>query len=186
VSNWWWAILLGFLAIVGGLIGLFGGKWGKRRRDTLLLHTPVVGELLGFVIVERFCRVLAAMVQAGVPLPDAVGVASDSTNNRIYQEKLAVARTEMMRGAGFARPIAATKLFPGAANQMIRVGESTGTLDKQLQSAASYFERELTYKLKRFTDLFEPAVIIAVGFVVGFVAIALVQAMYGVFNQVQA
>ena len=68
---------------------------------------------------------------------------------------------------------------------MIRVGESTGTLDRQLDSAAAFYERELTYQLKRFTDMFEPAIIIVVGVVVGFVAIALVQAMYGVFDQVQ-
>ncbi|CAB4835270.1 unannotated protein [freshwater metagenome] len=77
-------------------------------------------------------------------------------------------------------------MFPPAARQMIRVGESTGTLDKQLESTAAFYERELTYKLKRFTDLFEPMVIVGVGLVVGFVAVALVQAMYGVFDQVQA
>lgn len=186
VQKWWWLLLLIFFMVIGTLVALFGGKWGKARRDTLLLRAPVLGELLDYVIVERFCRVLAAMVQAGVPLPDAVGVASDSTNNRVYQRKLAEARTDMIRGAGFARPIAATGLFPGAANQMIRVGESTGTLDKQLVSCAAFYERELTYKLKRFTDLFEPLVIVGVGLVVGFVAIALVQAMYGVFDQVQA
>jgi len=98
---------------------------------------------------------------------------------------LVYVRTEMLRGAGFARPIAATGLFPPAARQMIRVGESTGTLDKQLESTAAFYERELTYKLKRFTDLFEPMVIVSVGLVVGFVAVALVQAMYGVFDQVQ-
>ena len=69
---------------------------------------------------------------------------------------------------------------------MIRVGESTGTLDHQLESSANFYERELEYRLKRFTDLFEPAVIVGVGFVVGFIAIALVSAMYGIFDQVKA
>ena len=66
---------------------------------------------------------------------------------------------------------------------MFRVGENTGTLDEQLETAADYFERELDYKIKRFTTLFEPAVL-RVGLVVGFVAIALVSAMYGIFRQV--
>ena len=68
---------------------------------------------------------------------------------------------------------------------MIRVGEETGTLDKQLAASAEYFERELDYKIKRFTNLFEPAVILFMGVVVGFVAVALVSAMYGIFNQVK-
>ncbi len=67
---------------------------------------------------------------------------------------------------------------------MFRVGEDTGTLDAQLMTAAAYFDRELDYKIKRFTALFEPAVIIFMGLVVGFVAIAMVSAMYGIFNQV--
>jgi type IV pilus assembly protein PilC len=120
-----------------------------------------------------------------VPLPDAMTVATESTNNRVFQDKLDDVRTAMMRGEGFARPIAQTHLFPSAATQMMRVGESTGTLDRQLAAAAAYYERELSYKLKRFTDLFEPAVIISVGLIVGFVAVSLVQAMYGVFNQVK-
>jgi type IV pilus assembly protein PilC len=91
----------------------------------------------------------------------------------------------MLRGEGLAGPLAETKLFPVAARQMLRVGEETGTLDEQLHSASDYFERELKYKIKRLTGLLEPAVIIFVGVVVGFVAIALVSAMYGVFNQVQ-
>ena len=68
---------------------------------------------------------------------------------------------------------------------MFAVGESTGNLDDQLQAAADYLDRELDYKIKRFTTLIEPAVIIGVGLVVGFVAIALVSAMYGIFNQVK-
>jgi type IV pilus assembly protein PilC len=68
---------------------------------------------------------------------------------------------------------------------MIRVGEDTGTLDTQLEVTARYYERELDYKIKKLTALFEPAIIVAMGLVVGFVAIALVSAMYGVFNQTQ-
>ena len=93
--------------------------------------------------VERFCRVLATLVQTGVPLPDAVQVASDSTNNAVFQAKLATVREAMMRGEGLARPIQASGLFPPAARQMIRVGESTGSLDVQLDNAAMFYEREL-------------------------------------------
>ena len=65
---------------------------------------------------------------------------------------------------------------------MIRVGEETGTLDAQLETAADYFATELDYQLKPLTTLFEPTVIVLVGGIVGFVALALVQAMYGAYN----
>jgi type IV pilus assembly protein PilC len=67
---------------------------------------------------------------------------------------------------------------------MFRVGEETGTLDKQLETAAAFYHRELEIKVKHFTSLFEPMVIIFMGVVVGFVAIALVTAMYGIYKQV--
>jgi type IV pilus assembly protein PilC len=185
VSNWWWALLLGFVVFLGVLYGLFGGDHGKLRRDRFLLRAPGFGELFHFVLLERFCRVLSAMTKAGVSMPDALAVSAQATNNRVFQNALAGVRDQMVRGGGLARPIADTDLFPAAARQMIRVGESTGTLDRQLDSAASFYQRELTYRLKRFTDMFEPLVIVGVGLVVGFVAIALVQAMYGVFDQVQ-
>ncbi len=80
--------------------------------------------------------------------------------------------------------LAETGLFPAAARQMFRVGEETGTLDKQLETAAAFYHRELELKVKHFTSLFEPAVIIFMGVIVGFVAVALVSAMYGIYRQV--
>jgi type IV pilus assembly protein PilC len=79
-----------------------------------------------------------------------------------------------------------SQLFPITAVQMLRIGEDTGSLDAQLEFTAQYYETELDYKLKKLTSLFEPIVIIVMGLLVGFVAIALVSAMYGVFHQVSA
>jgi type IV pilus assembly protein PilC len=158
---------------------------GRELRDSVLLRTPVLGDLITTAILERFCRILCTMVDAGVPIPDALQVTGDATANSVFRRGLFNAREAMLRGEGLAAPLAATQLFPSAARHMFVVGESTGTLDAQLGSAASYFDKELEYKLKHFTSLFEPAVILFVGLVVGFVAIALVSAMYGVFRQVK-
>ena len=182
---YWYYILGGIAALlVFGLV-VFGAEHGKPRRDALILKLPAVGPLMHYVIIERFCRVLAALTTAGVSLPDAVAVSSEATNNRAFQAKLVDVREAMMRGEGLARPIAASGMFPPAARQMIRVGESTGTLDAQLHNAAKFYERELSYRLKRVTALIEPAVIIGVGCTVGFVAVAQVSAMYSIFKQVK-
>jgi type IV pilus assembly protein PilC len=184
MSDWWWAIVafIAILAVV--LLAVYGGERGKERRDTMLLKLPVIGKLVHLIAVERFCRVLAALVHTGVPLPDAVTVAADSTNNRVFQDKLTTAREAMMRGEGLARPIQATNIFPPAARQMIRVGEATGSLDIQLQSAATFYERELKYRLKKATDMFEPAILLIVGGLVAFIAIAQISAMYSVYGQI--
>jgi type IV pilus assembly protein PilC len=185
VQNWWYAIVAGAAGLVALVVATLGGSHGKDRRDALLLRLPAIGNVVHLVAIERFCRVLSALVHAGVPLPDAVQVSADSTNNRVFQHKLSTVREAMMRGEGLARPIAASGIFPAAARQMIRVGESSGSLDQQLQSAAAFYERELAYRLKRLTDMFEPAVILFVGGVVAFVAIAQVSAMYSVYHQIK-
>jgi type IV pilus assembly protein PilC len=183
-TDYWYLFAGGFVLIVLTLFFGLRSQRGKRWRDIIVLKLPVLGDLMQHVILERFCRILSSMMSAGVPLPEGLQVTADATSNAVYRERLFEARQAMMRGEGLAVPLAATGLFPSSARQMFRVGEDTGTLDTQLATAASYFERELDFKIKRFTNLFEPAVLIMVGLLVGFVAIALVSAMYGIFHQV--
>jgi type IV pilus assembly protein PilC len=186
MTSYWLVVVGALVAAALVVFAIIGGTHGKSRRDRVFLKVPVFGSLLHVIAVERFCRILSALATAGVPLPEAVRVSADSTNNRVFQAKLGEARDAMIRGAGLAKPIADSGMFPAAARQMIRVGESTGTLDAQLATAAEFYERELTYRLKKATDLFEPMVILIVGVVVGFVAVAQISAMYSVFNQIKS
>ena len=172
------------LTFVG--LALFGRtEAGREKRDRILLRVPVLGKLVSQVIVERFCRIFGSMLTAGVSVPEALSVTAQATNNRVFQAGIADAREAMMRGDGLAGPLADTGLFPSSATQMFRVGEDTGTFDKQLATAATYLDRELDYSIKRATSFFEPAVILFIGVVVGFVAVALVSAMYGLYNQTE-
>ena len=173
-------VVLGALAVILAT----STRRGREIRDVMLLRVPVLGDVIRTAILERFCRILCSMIGAGVPLPEALQVTGNATTNAVFRRGLNTARDGMLRGEGLAAPLAQTDLFPIAARRMFLVGESTGTLDDQLDSAANYFDRELDYKLKHFTSLFEPAVILFVGVIVGFVAIALVSAMYGIYRQV--
>jgi type IV pilus assembly protein PilC len=125
------------------------------------------------------------MAGAGVALPEALRVATESLRNLVFMQSLAQVSYAMLEGEGLAAPLSRTGLFPGIAARMIRVGEDTGTLNAQLEFAARYYEGELDYRLKRLTSLIEPMVILFMGGIVGFVAIALVSAMYGIFGQVK-
>ena len=184
VGNWWWALLLGGAFFVTMVVGGLQTASGRIWLDKTLLKLPVVSDVVRYAIVERFCRILASMVKAGVPLPDAMIVVAESTRNKVYERAIVRVREAMLQGEGIAGPITRTQLFPSAVTQMVRVGENTGTLDTQLETAAAFYEQELDYKIKKLTTLFEPAMIIFMGLVVGFVAIALVSAMYGIFRQV--
>jgi len=173
---------LGLAALV--VLGVLASRSDRGRylRDSTLLRLPALGETVRYVIVERYCRILASMVTAGVSLTDSLVVARDSLHNRVFELRLNEAYETVLEGGGLAAPLVKTKLFPSTVTQMVRVGEETGSLDAQLTVAAEFFERELDYKIKRLTALFEPAVILVAGGIVGFVAIALVSAMYGIFR----
>ena len=184
-ASWWFLFFGAVLAAVvaGGLI--YRSPAGRAKLDAISLRVPLTGDLLRHAILERICRILGSMVRAGVPLPEAMVVTAEATNNDVYRRGLNSVRDEMLKGRGLAGPIAQSGLFPAAARQMFRVGEDTGTLDQQLETAAAYYNRELDYRIKRFTSVIEPAVILIMGVIVGFVALALVSAMYGIYHQVK-
>jgi type IV pilus assembly protein PilC len=185
ISEWWYAIIAVIIAFVVTIIAMRRSPGGKAKLDALILKMPVVGDLTQTAILERVCRILSSLLKAGVDLPRSMAVTADSSNNSIYRSALESIRIDMMEGQGLAAPIARTGLFPGAAQQMFRVGEETGTLDQQLEVAAEYYARELETKVDRATALFEPAIIIFMGVIVGFVAVALISAMYGIYSQVK-
>lgn len=185
LTSWWWALLAGFVTIVVIVLAVLQTEKGKYGKDRLVLSIPVVGETIKYALCERFCRILASMVNAGVPLPEALRVATESLKNRVYIRSLSSVGESMLEGEGLSGPLAKVEMFPNTAVQMLKVGEETGTLDNQLEVTAQYYETELDYKIKKLTSLFEPAVIVVMGLLVGFVAVALVSAMYGVFHQVK-
>jgi type IV pilus assembly protein PilC len=184
LGDWWWAIGLTIAGLVLLYLVAVRTERGRYARDALLLKVPVLGQTIQFALVERFCRILGSMVSAGVNLTEGLAVTTEALRNRVYVKRLGEVRAQILEGQGVAGPLARTGLFPGTATQMLRVGEDTGSLDTQLGVTAEYYETELDYKIAKLTALFEPIVIIVMGLIVGFVAVALVSAMYGIFDQV--
>ncbi len=184
LGDFWWALGGGIAALVLLVFAITMTSPGKYARDALLLKVPVLGETIQYALTERFCRVLASMVSAGVNLTEGLAVTTEALRNRVYVKRLGEVGEQILEGQGVAGPLARTGLFPGTATSMLRVGEDTGSLDTQLEVTAEYYETELNYKIAKLTALFEPIVIVVMGLIVGFVAIALVSAMYGIFRQV--
>ncbi len=179
-----WGVVLAAGAVLLILAGAGSARTRRGRAwlDAMVLKLPAIGGLMSTAIVERFCFALGSMVEAAVPLPDALDIAGEGTNNAVFRRRISEARDQMIQGEGIAGPIAATELFPVPAVQMMRAGEQAGTLERQLITAAEFYGKELDFKLARFTALFEPAIIVVAGLIVGFVAIALVSAIYGLIG----
>lgn len=184
-TDLWYITAIALLLFFAMVAFLAMHPTGKEIWQRVSLKIPVIGGIIEYAILERFCAVLGTMLVAGVAVPSAMETTTEAVANIVYREQLDIARQQMLEGSGFTQPLIETELFPGAARQMFKVGEETGTLDQQLEVAGEYFNRELEFRIQRFTTMFEPIMIIFVGVIVGFVAIALVSAMYGVLNGVK-
>ena len=178
----WWLLPVAFVVTAAFALWATRTNRGRSFMSEVALRIPVVRGVVRLSAVERTCRVLAAMTSSGVPISDAMSATIRSSSNGVFAKGLMRAQEQMLEGDGLAEPLAATGLFPEGAVEMIRVGESTGTLEVQLDAVADFYVRELDFKLRRLTTVFEPAILLAVGLIVGFVAIALVQAMYGAYH----
>ena len=185
ISKWWWALGSGIILSILILVVALNNQKSRLVLDRIILSVPVFGGLAQLISLERFCRVLATLVKSKVPLPDALELAGSATGNLVFQKAIKATRVRVLNGEGLAEPLSEYKIFPIAAIQILRIGEESGQLQSQLQQAASFYADELDHRMKNFTALLEPITLLLIGGGVGFVAVALVSAMYGIYNGVK-
>jgi type IV pilus assembly protein PilC len=171
-------------AFVAGVI-FFRTAAGRRTKDRYIVALPYLGRIVHYSIIERFLRTFATMTRAGIPVTQMFDTVILATGNLIFQERLRTVRDLMIAGQGFSEPLRQTGLFPSLVIQMIRVGEETGTLDNNLEEAATYFATEIDFRTKAMIAVMEPGLVIFVGLVVGFVAISVIAPMYGLIRAVK-
>ena len=176
-----WGLVIGavVVAAAGGIVLALRTSRGVYVKDQLSIRVPILGPIVLSAVLNRFARTLAMVLKAGVPLGQTFEAVIASTGNKVFQRGLTTVKEQMTSGEGFAGPLIRTHLFPPMLTQMVRVGEETGTLDTYLEQAAEFYEEELEYRIRAMTSLIEPVMTVAVGVVVGFIAVSLISAMYG-------
>ncbi len=155
---------------------------GQEVLDVVVLRVPQIGTILRYAIVERYLRTLATLARAGIPMTQMIDTANRSLGNVVFERGLAAARARMLSGEGFSAPLESTGLFPRLVIQIVRVGEETGNLDNNLEQAAEHYAEEVDYRLKQLIAVLEPALVIVVGLMVGFIAISVIAPMYSLVN----
>ena len=187
VTDWLnhYGLYLLLAIIVAAGIGFIYAKTPARKYkwDRLLLRLPIVGRILLLSELSRCCRTMALLFRVGLPLPEIVALAIYGTNNRAMVEVLTEVQQELIRGEGLSRPMAKRKLFLPMMVQMVGVGEETGNLDNTLATVAQSFEVEADDRTSSAVGLIQPAMIVIIGLLVGFIAISLVSAMYSIYSQ---
>ncbi len=178
-------LLIGMAALVLLAAWYRSTSLGKRQLDRLVLALPVFGEIATQGAVARLSRSLSTLLEAGVSLPHSLDLSEAVVNNVIISESVQELRQEALHGRGLSGPISRSQYFPRLLAQMVRVGEETGTLDSHLRTLANFYEEDVDRALQRLTGILEPALIIFVGCIVGFVAISVILPMYSLLENIR-
>ncbi|HEX8431986.1 MAG TPA: type II secretion system F family protein [Longimicrobium sp.] len=180
VSRWWWALLLAPVAAGLALAAVRSTDEGRAAVDRVLLRLPLVGPLRQRVASARLARTLATLLESGLPILPALEIAAASQADGAVAGEVLRAREEVRAGGRLAAALRRAGIFPFLFLQMVEVGEEGGRLPDMLERAAGTLEGELERGLDRMIRLVEPVMILFFGGVVGFVALSLLQAIYGI------
>ena len=157
---------------------------GKYQWNKLMLSLPVIGRINLLSELSRCCRTMALLFRVGLPLPEVMSLAIHGSNNKVMVGALTEVQQELIRGQGLSKPMAKNELFLPLMVQMVGVGEETGNLDNTLTTVAQGYEVEADDKTSAAVGLIQPAMIVVIAVVIGFVAVALLSAMYSIYGQI--
>ncbi|MFT7184343.1 MAG: type IV pilus assembly protein PilC [Oceanicoccus sp.] len=152
---------------------------GRRRVDRWVLNIPWLKDVIRKYNVAQFVQLLSLLVDAGVPIHEAIEITGGALSNTLYKDFARVLRHDVERGEKVAASLAkAPFLFPETVVSMIEVGENTGQLGLISEKLAKHYEKEVQHSLDNFTTILEPLVIVFVGVAVGILAVALLAPIF--------
>ncbi|MDX1698362.1 MAG: type II secretion system F family protein, partial [Thiohalobacterales bacterium] len=173
-AKWW--LVLGVVVAAG-----VGFSQAKRRSiafqrtlDRLILKLPIVGPIMHKAAVARYARTLSTMFSAGVPLVEALDSVAGATGNVVYSDAVIMIRDAVATGQQLQFAMAQTGLFPNMVEQMVAIGEESGSVDAMLAKVADFYEAEVDDAVDALSSLLEPLIMAILGTLIG----GLVVAMY--------
>ena len=179
LSSWWWLFLLAALLLVRTWLNFLrsnkGRDWWHRRQ----LQIPIWGALLKKRLLQRFAETLAILLQNGVEMKEALSVSSQVLENQVYVQAVEQVMFNVQnRGATLAAAMRDTGVFPEDMCQMAAIGEETAALDAMLENVARRLEYELRSRLDALSALLEPAMILLMGSIVGFIVVSVLLPLF--------
>jgi general secretion pathway protein F len=176
--RWWWAIGLGIVAIVYAYRLVRRTPRGRWVTDAWKLRLPVFGRLHLKSAVGRMARALSVLLLGGVSVLEALAVVRDVVGNEVLAQALDEVRQRVREGERLADHLRRSGVFPPLLTRLAAVGEETGSLPQALTTVADTLDLEVDSSLKALVALLEPALILSLGIVVGFVVISLLMAVF--------
>jgi|LSQX01.2.fsa_nt_gb type IV pilus assembly protein PilC len=182
----YWYIYIGvILALVTGIRRYKKTEGGRRLFDSLKLRFPIVKGTTSMLITSRFTRTLSTLLTSGIPLIQALEVVARVVNNTIIEERMVEGIDSVRKGVSLARTVKDVGVFPPMVDSMIKIGEESGSLDDMLTKTADFYDEEVQTSLQKLTSMLEPIMLVVMGFIIGFIVIAMYLPMFDMMKTVQ-
>lgn len=173
-GQWWWAVVLGIVAVVVGRRMWVATPDGRKAWDRLILQVPLFGELLQKRFLTQFLQTLATLVGNGVVLLQGLNLVRGTFGNTRIDAAIERVAADVSEGIPFSRSMKKQTIFPPALIDIMRIGEQTGDITTALRRGAQKYDREFTVVMERFSTLIQPLSILIVALFVGLVAYAMI------------
>jgi type IV pilus assembly protein PilC len=183
----YWFVLLGLLGLAILAFRYWKkSSWGRPQWDAFRLRIPwKIGDIVQKVALARWSRTLSALVSAGVPILQAIEITGKTAGNTIVERSMTSVLESVKSGGSISEPLKHAPVFPSMVTHMVGVGEETGALDDMLTKIAEFYEDEVAASIKALTSILEPAMIVLVGGIVGFIVVSMYMPLFKVYDQIR-
>jgi type IV pilus assembly protein PilC len=182
LQNYWWAMVLGLLALAFLVRQYYRTESGKLVIDRALLRLPVLGDVLRKSAVSRFTRTLGTLLSSGVSILDGLEITARTAGNRVVHDAVMESRGSIAGGETVAAPLEKSGVFPPMVTSMISVGEATGGLDEMLTKIADFYDEEVDAAVAALLSLMEPVMIVVLGVIVGGMIVSMYLPIFDMVN----
>jgi type II secretory pathway component PulF len=184
LRHYWLFILPGIGAAIWGFWYLINTEAGRLWWDKTKLVLPLIKTLCRSLYITRSLHTMGVLTKAGVPILNTISITAQISGNVLYKAMWLAVYEEVRQGKKIASSLSRSSLMPSNVVQMMRSGEDSGNLSDVLRDISSFYARELKTVIKTVTSMIEPAMIVAMGFLVGFIAMSIILPIFKMSNLV--
>jgi type IV pilus assembly protein PilC len=172
--NYWWAVVAGLFGLLGGLWAFLKTEVGALLFDRLKLGAPIFKRMFRALYISRSLHTMGELINAGVPMLDTLAITGDISGNSLYRQLWRRVHTSVQQGKKISHDLNKTALLPRSVVQMVSAGEESGKLGEVLDEISTYYAKVLRDAIRTVTGMIEPVMIMLMGGVVGFIAMAII------------
>jgi type IV pilus assembly protein PilC len=172
--SYWYILLCAAIGGIWGFVLLIRTDWGRLWFDKVKLTVPLVRKLFRALYISRGLHTMGQLINAGVPMLDTIAITAEISGNTLYRRMWRAVYSAVKQGKKISAPLQRSPLLPRSVVQMISAGEESGKLGEVLDEVSDYYSRELKAVIKGVTAMIEPLMIVAMGSVVGFIAMSII------------